>query len=119
MLDKGRAHIANRAGEYNYACPLDQRFLSFTGLKAEDILALLQHGKSDTEVLGWVREHSPKADWEIATWSEYQTHRAPTDNEGREYFNETIKQIAPARDDLSTWFDLLETDDYVSFGGAA
>jgi hypothetical protein len=119
MLDKGRAHLANRVGEYHFACPLDERFLSFTGLKAEDILALLQHGKSDTEVLAWVREHAPKPDWEIAAWSDYQNHRGPTDNESREHFNEMVKQIALGRDDLSTWFELLDTDDYVSFGGAA
>jgi Domain of unknown function (DUF5069) len=119
MLDKGRAHIANKAGEYHYACPLDQRFLSFTGLRAEDILALLQQGKSDTEVLAWVREHSPRSDWEIVAWSEYQNNRAPADNEGRDFFNETIKQVAPDRDDLITWFDLLDADDYVSFGGRA
>jgi hypothetical protein len=26
---------------------------------------------------------------------------------------------APNRDDLSTWFDLLDLDDYASFGGQA
>src|ERR1700746_1721075 len=87
MLDKGRAHIADKAGEYHYACPMDQRFLSFTGLRAEDILALLQQGKSDPEVLAWVREHSPRSDWEIAAWSEYQSNRAPSDKDGRGVFN--------------------------------
>ena len=27
MLDKGRATINNKAGEYHFNCPLDQRFL--------------------------------------------------------------------------------------------
>ena len=31
MLDKGRATIAGKHGEYNYACPLDERFLEFAG----------------------------------------------------------------------------------------
>ena len=43
----------------------------------------------------------------------------PTDNESRQYFNETLQKIAPDRDDIATWFDLLEVDDFVSFGGAA
>ena len=29
MLDKGRAVVAGKNGEYHYACPLDQRFLEF------------------------------------------------------------------------------------------
>ena len=32
MLDKGRATIAGKHGEYKYACPLDERFLEFVGI---------------------------------------------------------------------------------------
>jgi hypothetical protein len=119
MLDKGRAQLAGKTGEYHFACPLDQRFLSFTGLSAEDISNLLKQGKSDTEVLAWIRERVKKNEWEIAAWSEYQNRRGPSDNESRESYNESIQKLAPDRDDLVTWFDLLEVDDYVSFGGAA
>ena len=119
MLDKGRAQLADKSGEYHYACPLDARFLAFTELTAEDILNLLKVGKTDGEVLAWIREHTKREDWEIAAWSLYQTSRGPTDNEGRQHFNETLEKIAPERDDLATWFDLLDLDDFVSFGGAA
>lgn len=118
MLDKGRAQLAGKAGEYHFACPLDQRFLAFTGLNAEDILNQLKQGKSDSEVLAWIREHAKQNDWDIFNWSEYQNRRGPTDNESREYFNEVIQKAAPDRDDIGTWFELLEFDDYVSFGGA-
>ena len=118
MLDKGRAQLAGKAGEYHFACPLDQRFLAFTGLNAEDILNQLKQGKSDSEVLAWIREHAKQNDWDIFNWSEYQNRRGPTDNESREHFNEVIQKAAPDRDDIGTWFELLEFDDYVSFGGA-
>ena len=118
MLDKGRAQLAEKAGEYHFNCPQDQRFLAFTGLSADDILTLLEEGKSDSEVLAWIREHTKRSDWEIITWSEYQMRRGPTDNESREFFNEIIQKIAPDRDDIGTWFELLELDDHVSFGGA-
>jgi len=119
MLDKGRAEVAGKAGEYHFACPLDQRFLSFTGLQASDILDLLKAGKSDTEVVAWIREHTKLTEPEIMLWSEFQIRRSPSDVESREYYNESIKKLAPNRDDLTTWFDLLDLDDYVSFGGAA
>jgi Domain of unknown function (DUF5069) len=119
MLDKGRAEIAGKAGEYHFACPLDQRLLSFTGLTAEDIVNLLKQGKSDTEVLAWIREHAKQNDWEIFHWSEFHILRVPSDNESRQHFNETLQKIAPDRDDIATWFDLLDLDDFVSFGGAA
>jgi hypothetical protein len=31
-LDKGRAEIAGKNGDYHYACPLDQQFLTFAGI---------------------------------------------------------------------------------------
>jgi uncharacterized protein DUF5069 len=119
MLDKGRAQAAGKPGEYHFACPMDQRFLSFTGLRADDILGQLKAGKSDTEVLAWIREHTNHTEPEIIAWSDYQTQRSPSDIESRESYNESIKNLAPNRDDLVTWFDLLDLDDYVSFGGAA
>jgi Domain of unknown function (DUF5069) len=118
MLDKGRAHLAGKVGEYHYACPLDQRFLEFTGLTAEDILGLLRAGKTDGEVLAWVREHAKRSEWEVELWSEYQVRRGPLDNESRQHFNEALEKIAPNRDDIGTWFDMLDIDDFVSFGGA-
>ena len=42
MLDKGRATIAGKQGEYIYACPLDQRFLEFVGISADAASASLQ-----------------------------------------------------------------------------
>jgi hypothetical protein len=41
------------------------------------------------------------------------------DSESREYFGELQKKTAPKREDIATWFDLLDVDDYVSFGGKA
>ena len=45
--------------------------------------------------------------------------RAPADAESRAYFNELHTKAAPKREDIVTWFDLLDVDDYVSFGGQA
>jgi hypothetical protein len=42
-----------------------------------------------------------------------------SDHESREYFNDSVHKLAPDRDDIVAWFDLLEVDDYVSYGGAA
>ena len=41
------------------------------------------------------------------------------DVESREFFSGLQKQAAPQREDIATWFDLLDVDDYVTFGGKA
>jgi hypothetical protein len=121
MLDKGRATLAGKAGEYKFACPLDQQFLQFAGVEPEALQQQLQAGKGDGEILEWISGHvqngrTPAA---IAAWTAFQEQRAPGDPGSRGFFNQVHAQIAPQRTDVSTWFDLLDLDDHVSFGGRA
>jgi hypothetical protein len=117
MLDKGRATLAGKQGDYHYACPLDQQFLTFAGIDPEALKAELT--KSDTEVLAWIQQHATnkRAGWEIAAWTQWQDNRAPDNTDGREYLNELHKKGAPNRQDIVTWFDVLDMDDHLSFGG--
>ena len=119
MLDKGRAQLAGKAGDYHFNCSLDQRFVNFAGLNADDILRLLQEGKSDSDVLAWIRQHGKRSDFEIVAWSHFQLGRGPSDNEGREFLSRSVQALAPDRDDIQSFFDLLDLDDFVSFGGPA
>jgi len=121
MLDKGRAAIAGKNGEYNYACPLDQRFLEFVGVNADALKKLLAAGKGDTEVLQWIQKNAKHkhSEPEILAWSAYHDQRPPADTESREFFHGVHAKIAPKREDIATWFDLLDVDDHVSFGGKA
>ena len=119
MLDKGRATINGKNGEYHYNCPLDQRFLEFAGVDAEKLKTELATGKGDGEILEWITANgkNKRTDSEIAAWSVSAANRAPSDVEGRAYFNELHTSVAPKREDISTWFELLDVDDYASYGG--
>lgn len=119
MLDKGRATINGKQGEYHYDCPQDRRFLEFAGINAQALKKQLAAGKSDSEILAWIQKNAKhrRADAEIASWSAHQEQRVPSDPESREYFDSIHKKVAPQREDIATWFDLLDLDDYASFGG--
>jgi hypothetical protein len=119
MLDKGRATIAGKNGEFHFNCPLDQQFLEFAGIDAEAVKALLAQGQSDGEILAWVQKTSKRTPLEIAAWSEAQERRGPTDVETRQFFQEYHTKLAPERKDVATWFDILDIDDHVTFGGKA
>jgi hypothetical protein len=86
---------------------------------AEAFKAQVASGKGDGELLEWIEQNAkPKRSIpEIATWSKLQSHRVPSDIDSREYFQGLHKQVAPNRSDIVTWFDLLDVDDYASFGG--
>jgi hypothetical protein len=121
MLDKGRATVAKKNGEYHYDCPMDQRLLGFLGIAADALKKELAADKGDGEILGWIQKHAKHkhTDAEIAAWSAQAEQRVPSDVESREYFHDLHRKTAPKREDIATWFDLLDVDDYVSFGGKA
>ncbi|EEF57003.1 DUF5069 domain-containing protein [Pedosphaera parvula] len=119
MLDKGRAAIAKKNGEYNYACPMDERLLDFVGIDAKALHKQLAAGKGDVEILEWINKNAKfkRTLVEVHVWSSLAEQRVPTDVETREFFNGLHAKVAPKREDIATWFDLLDVDDYASFGG--
>lgn len=121
MLDKGRATLAGKQGDFMYACPLDQEFLTFVGIDPEKLRDQLATGKSDGEILAWISANAlnKRNSAEIEAWSYFQDRRTPGELGKREYFHNLHKEIAQNRTDIVTWFDLLDLDDHVSYGGKA
>jgi hypothetical protein len=118
-LDKGRATLTGKNGEYHYACPLDEEFLEFAGVDPEALKKQLEKG--DGEILEWLKTNAKhqRTESEIAAWSAWQEQRAPDNLKSREYFNNLHKTAAAHRTDIVSWFDLLDVDDYASYGGKA
>ena len=122
MLDKGRATLAGKNGEYRFNCPLDQRILNFVGIDPNKLLAELKKGKGDGEILERIQANAKhkRAPWEIQQWSDYIDRRGPdSDAETLQLFADYVAKITRTREDIRAWSDLLELDDFVSFGGKA
>jgi hypothetical protein len=119
LLDKARAVVAGRGGAYVYNCSLDAQFFRFTGIEPDALLEEIRRGGSDGAVLAWVSAHSPRLPHEIAAWSQWLEHYGPGDEEMHAWFAEVVAATGPGRDDIRSYADLLDHDDYVSFGGAA
>jgi hypothetical protein len=99
MLDKGRAT-----------------------LDPDALLKELATGKGDGKMLEWVKAHSKtlRSPWEIEAWSAYMDKRAPdSDAETLAYFAKHLGRLSKTREDIKTFFEFGELDDYVSFGGKA
>jgi len=121
MLDKGRAEIAGKNGEFHYNCPLDQHILKFLNIAPAALLKELKKGKSDGEILTWIKKNqkNKRQPWEIEVWSSYHEKRGPdSDQETATFFTDRLVELGGTkREDIKTWFDLLDLDDYVTFGG--
>lgn len=119
MLDKCRALLAGKNGEYSYNCPLDQYFLKFAGVDAEALQKEVAAGLGDGATLAWIEKNQShrRSGQEIEAWSDYMNRRAPASVEQRERMNQYQAGSAKDREDITSWFDVLDLDDFASFGG--
>src|SRR4030081_3740639 len=106
MLDKGRATLVKKNGEYKYNSGTDQHLVKFLGFDPEVLLKELAAGKGDGEILEWVQTNSktPRAPWEIEAWSAFMEKRGPdSDAETLALFAEYLGQLSKTREDVKTW----------------
>ena len=119
IIDKARASLIGKTGEYKYGNPMDQHFFTFTGIAQDALLEQVKAGAGDWALLLWVNANaSPhRALHEIRAWSASLETMPVGDAEDLEWFAAQAKRINPARTDLQTIMDYLDADDHVSFGG--
>jgi len=123
ILDKVRALNAGTNGEYRYGLRrMDRHFFNFLGLDPEAFQAAAKLDGGDGEMLAWAEANAktPRQPWEIAAWSAWLVARGPdSDAETLAEFAEAVGEHSQTREDIKTWFDLLDLDDHVTFGGKA
>jgi len=68
--------------------------------------------------LAWVSTQTKHQPHEIAAWSAWLELNGPGGADGHEWVASVLKGHKSARDDIRSFADLLDFDDYVSFGGA-
>ena len=116
-LDKGRALLAGKIGEYHFDCPLDNMLVGFKGVTGDEVKTLLEQGATDEDVLAWLETHgTPRSREEISAWAnEVERARPYEDPERKEWFAEECAKLGldPAG---TTLFDWLEADDRASYG---
>lgn len=122
MLDKCRATLKGKQGDYEYGCSLDRYFLDFAGIDPEALRAEVAKGKGDGELLAWIEANARVArlPHEIEAFGDWHARRVPTTADKRTKLSQ-LQASTPAgaaRTDIATWFDLLDMDDHASFGGA-
>ena len=119
LLDKARAVIAGTAGDFHYNCPIDKLFFTFTGITEDVMLAEIKTGKTDLQILTWVNERSKRAPHEVIAWSAWLEQVGPGSAEGHEWIASVLKGNKSEREDIRSFADNLDLDDYHSFGGKA
>ena len=116
MIDKGRANLQGTAGEYHYACPLDQMLFEFKGVEAEEVKKLLASAAADDQIVSWFDGHgSARTSEEIKKWSAgVEGYRPYDDPERKEWFSAECEKLG-LKAENSTLVEYLEADDAASF----
>ncbi|MBV8074716.1 MAG: DUF5069 domain-containing protein [Candidatus Eremiobacteraeota bacterium] len=110
-IDKGKADLAGKLGEYKYDCPMDQHLFEFLGTTGDAFRKAIEKGDAATEqfVQGLIAKKSPG---EIETFNrEWLEHGPKPGSDGEKYFLELRNAVAPERTDVTSWPDLLDLDE--------
>ena len=116
MADKGRAALAGTAGEYHFACPLDQMLFGFKAVQAEEVKKLLASDSSDEQIVAWFgKSGTKKTAGEIEAWSKGVEATTPCrDPEKKDWFAGECTRLG-LDPEAATLFDYLEADDNATF----
>ena len=112
--DKARAYQAGTLGEYHYNCPMDQAVFGFLGITDHEEYARQAARLNDRDLEIWLgdRYTSKKSRAEIEAWNaQWLTHGPDTGSDGEKYFLQLRDKVAPGRNDVTSWPDLLDLDE--------
>ncbi|NDB58399.1 DUF5069 domain-containing protein [bacterium] len=115
-IDKCRATLEGKNGEYHFDCPLDNVLFGFKGIKGDAFKAYVAEGHSDEEIASWLKTvGTPRTDAEIKAWSDaFKTDFSySTDPNKKDWFIGECKRLGldPMK---TTLFDYLDVDDKAS-----
>jgi starvation-inducible DNA-binding protein len=116
-VDKCRAELAGKLGEYHYDCPLDNVLFTFKGITGAQFKTAVQDSKTYDDIGIWLLANgTPKTPAEIKAWSDEVEAGSPMkDAEKRDSFINRCSKLGIVPE-TSTTFDWLEADDRASFG---
>jgi Domain of unknown function (DUF5069) len=112
MIDKTQASEEGTLGEYDVDCPHDKPVLAFLGVDFATFAAKLKELHFDSaKVEAWAKplvdKHSPA---EISAFNQSRRAWKPDDH-SQKYFDALKAHVAPGRNDVTTWFQLLDLDE--------
>lgn len=114
MLDKCRATLNGTNGEYHFDCPLDNIFLGFAEINAEELKNFVATGATDEEVAEWIRQHAkPREKAEIVQWN--NDWRYKTINQLPErlqlFLEDYIPEVVPQGKVVHHFFDVYDFEE--------
>lgn len=113
-LDKCRAVLAGSAGEYHFDCPLDNIFLSFVGITADEFKEKTATGADDAAMASWIEERAGHLTRiEIIKWNNDLRYKRISEmpDELQEFLEGYIPEFIPEGKIVYYWFDVYDIEE--------
>jgi len=115
MLDKIRAHANGELpADYipNLGKGFDGRSVRFLGVSYDDVVARVQQGGTDDEILRWAfaKGRTPSED-EMEIWNEFMRKCGWNDNISETLVRRKKESGLAGRDDIETMFQYIDADE--------
>ena len=113
-IDKCRAVLNGTAGEYHYACPLDMRWLTFSGINADQLKEFVATGATDAEIADWIKSHAKQKErGEVVQWnnSERDLRLSDLPLPLQEFMEDYIQEFVPRNRVVYHWFDVFDLEE--------
>lgn len=117
MIDKGRAAIHDLLGQYKYAedSGLDKKIAEFFGFSMGDFTDLIRAGRTDEEILTWLKDNHGKSSSEINDFNRDIGTIEPWNEKRRAWFRGVLAGLDESRTDVTTYMALIVLDDTIHF----
>jgi hypothetical protein len=117
-VDKCRASLNHKLGEYHFDCPLDNKLFGFKGIKGDQFKKVVASAKTYEDVSTWLAANgTKKSPEEIKKWSDEVEHfklKAQFANSDQKSVRESCQKLG-LDFESATLFEWLEADDEASF----
>jgi len=109
--DKAKALAHNTIGEYTYESPMDQGLFEYLNMDPKAFLTVVKDAKSDSEIEAYAKTFVARKDpRSIEAFNKKFISAIPT-GESLKHFEELRSKIAPSRNDIVSWSDLLDLEE--------
>ena len=113
-LDKCRAELAGKGGEYHFACALDREFFHFTNISADAFREFVATGADDDRVAEWITARARvNSRAEQVEWNNRLRYMRLCDMPLRlqVFLEDYIPQYLPKGRLVNYWFDVYDIEE--------
>jgi len=111
-IDKARAHLEGRLGEYIYfGCRINRMLFNAFGVTEEEFLDAVRTAQSDDAMLEWVREYVRPERAKIEEMNRRLLRHAPSSEEEWKKFRAQLDEVDPGNESIKTYVELIDLEE--------